>query len=213
VANKTRAFGRSLSDFPKLNDAEKELVEAAGEGRFAVFGDKIPETGEEKKTRTIRAGLVRFLALGGDDSTPVHEQGVQIRGAVVDGGLNFEACTLGGDLLLLDCELTGALGLYGAKTGSINLGGSCCHDINADRAEISGGLFLRNKFVAKGVVRLLGAKIAGVFDCSDARFEGRDDDGESLICDGALVEGGIFFLQGFAATGTVRMVYTKSLKA
>lgn len=64
-AAQARAFGRSFADFGEFNDAEKELIAAAHEGWVAWFGTKVPETNDEKKTRTIRADLVRFLALGG----------------------------------------------------------------------------------------------------------------------------------------------------
>ncbi len=49
MAKALRALGRSLSDFPNLNDAEREVVLATREGRLADFGKKPPETDEEKR--------------------------------------------------------------------------------------------------------------------------------------------------------------------
>jgi hypothetical protein len=205
-STKARPFGRSLADFTKLNDAEKEVIAAAREGRTAFFGNKIPETDEEKKMRTIRAGLVRFLALGGDDTTPVHERGVWIQGALVDGLLDFHACKLAGDFALWNCELAETLYLQGARASSINLADSRCQDIVADRVKISGGLFLCGKFVALGEVRLLGAEIVGNLDCSGGRFEGRDNIGDALSCDGIRVGGVVFLHDVFTIKGAVRLV-------
>jgi hypothetical protein len=206
VADEKRAFGRSLSDFPGLNDAEKEVVAAAREGRVARFGTKVPETDAEKGANKIQAGLVRFLALGGDDVTPVHERGVRVRSAVIHGDLDFVGCTLVGDLVLLDCELTGTLTLHGARIRTANLGGSLCQEIIADRLEAAGGVFLRNGFVAQGAVRLLGADIKGDLDCSNGRFEWTNENGGALHCDGIHVGGGVFLGDGFAAQGAVRLL-------
>jgi len=69
-STKARAVGRSIKDFDdpndaknQLNDAEKEVIAKAAQGEMAEFGDKIPDTDEEKAGRTIRAGLVRFSRL------------------------------------------------------------------------------------------------------------------------------------------------------
>lgn len=203
---KARAFGRSLADFGELNDAEKELVAAAREGRVARIGDEVPkEDDKDRVAKTIRAGLVRFLALGGDEVTPVHEQGVMIRGAVVDGELDFESCTLVGDLILWGCELTNTLTLRGARARTTNLSGSCCREIEADGLEAEGSMYLRNGFLAQGMVRLLGAHIKGTLDCGGGRFEGRGQNGDVLRCDRAQVDGGVYMHDGFAARGAVQL--------
>jgi hypothetical protein len=40
----------------------------------------------------VRAGFLRFLALGGDEGAPVHEKGVQLKGAYVDGEFDLTFC-------------------------------------------------------------------------------------------------------------------------
>ncbi len=116
---KARAFGRSVGDFGKLSDAEDELICAVCHGWRADFGAGIPTTPEERAKRTVRADLVRFLALGGDDQTPAHEKGVRLRGALVVGDLDLEGCTLAYDLSLVKCELAGTLTLRGARTRTL----------------------------------------------------------------------------------------------
>jgi hypothetical protein len=204
-ATKARAFGRSIGDFGELNNAEKEIIAAAREGQPAVFGDTIPETPEDRKKATVRAELVRFLALGGDDATPVHEKGVMILGAIVEGELDLQGCTLVGDLVLLTCELVGELALVSARARTIDLGGTRCDTILADRLEVSGGLYLREGFVARGLVRLPGARIGGSLECDGGYFGGQNKDGDGLMCDSIEARGGVFLRNGFTAVGTVRL--------
>ncbi len=206
---KARAFGRSIGDFGELNEAEHELIGAACQGWRADFGTGIPATLEERAKRTIRAGLVRFLALGGGDATPVHEKGVRIRGAFIDGDLDLEGCTLEGNLELENCELSGTLTLRNARTRNISLEGTRCRDIKADAVEVSGAFLMRQGFVASGPVRLLGAKIDSTLECDGGRFEGSDSDGDGLICDRIEVGGSIFLHQGFVAKGAVRLLGAK----
>ena len=64
-----RAHGRSLADFAPLSDAEQKLIACARSGEVCALNPKRPK--KSTKANTIRAGLIRFLALGGDDDNPV----------------------------------------------------------------------------------------------------------------------------------------------
>lgn len=205
TTTKQRAFGRSLSDFPNLNDAEKRVLACTSKGEIAFFGNEIPRTEAERKERTVRAGLMRFLALGGDDATSVHEKGIQIRGALVDGPLDFESCTLVGDIFLWNCELSARVTLRGARTRSLIFDGTHCRNFSADEVEVAGVLYFRNGSVARGEMRLPGAKITGDFDCDGARLEGRDTNRNALVADRIEVRGNVFLRNGFVAKGAVRL--------
>jgi len=95
TAETKRAHGRSLGDFwldgeeGKLHPAEAKLVAACAKGEPAIVDMRVPEG--PGPDNFIRAGLLRFLALGGDAQTPVHEHGVQLMGAWIDGPLIFKA--------------------------------------------------------------------------------------------------------------------------
>lgn len=206
---KARAFGRSIGDFSELNDAEKEVVAKTCQGEVADFGKNVPATDEERVKRKVQARLVRFLALGGDNATAVHERGVQIQGAVIDGDLDLEGCTLVCDLSLVNCELAGTLTLRGARTRTVNLAGSTCRDIEADGVEISGNFDLRDGFVATGAVSLNGAKISGSLACDGARFAGRHSDGYALGCDSADVAGYILLRGASTVNGGVWLLGAK----
>jgi hypothetical protein len=209
---KERAFGRSLSDFPEPSDAEKIVIAAARVGEFATLGDRRPVTEEERKTRTVRAGLVRFLALGGDDVTSVHERGVLISGAVIEGHLNLDGCTLEIGLTLVNCELTHALTLRRARTRTVSLMDTHCQGISADGADISGALFLSGDFAAAGAVRLNGLKISGPLVCEDGKFDGRDNSGYALSCDGIDADGYVFLRRAHVSRGSVSFLRAKIVR-
>ena len=88
-----KAFGRSLDDFLPLREAEKSLLDSCAQGRLLVLSDQLPLPPLEATAHnSLRAAFVRFLALGGDGEAPVHEMGVQVQGARIEGVLDFDHC-------------------------------------------------------------------------------------------------------------------------
>ena len=59
------ADGRWLEDFAPLSAAEQQLVEACATGEWCRFGEAPPR--EANPALVIRAVLLRFLLLGGDE--------------------------------------------------------------------------------------------------------------------------------------------------
>lgn len=235
TSSKTRPLGRSLADFGHLNNAEKDVIAAAREGTAALFGEALP-TEAQRESLTVRADLVRFLALGGDDATPVHEKGVFIFGGCIDGELDLDGCTLVGDLQLLRCEIMGELSLRGASTHTVSLGGSRCSRILANGVRVSGHFIMSAGFCATGLVQLSGAQISGRLDCDGGCFEGKkppDEDSppqasmncgetsdqvaeeeehddamvaDALVCEGAEIGFQARLGDGFRAAGRVSLV-------
>jgi hypothetical protein len=168
-----RAFGRSLDDFKslfigkKLYPAEEKLLKGCAEGEVAEI---CPGTRPDKRTEAnhVRAGFLRFLMLGGDEDAPVHEQGVRLRGAWIDDPLDLEGAILNlegaivpHDIELKNCWIDGKIALIAASTRRIDLNGSRITELSADGVEIKGDLFLRDRFMAEGDVKLTGANIGG----------------------------------------------------
>lgn len=207
------AFGRSIADLPNLNETERLIVQAARTGDYADCKTSSLET--DDVVETVRGALVRFLALGGDDQTPVHERGVRIYGAVIRGPLDLEGCTVSIDLVLSDCLILDTITLQGANLRTINLEGSRFRDIHADRADISGSLLLRN-CTAEGTVRLVSARIRDSLDCAGATFKGKafseDDEPKSMICDRSEI-GSDVSLCRFVSKGKGRKSIRRNFRA
>lgn len=195
-----RPVGRSLSDFEPLSEAEKKLAEATRTGEGCILGRHLPDNGSTRIT--IRAGVLRFLALGGDDITPVHETGVRLRGAFIEGELDLSNAALPFDLTLECCRFDSSVSMYGARGQTINLNECYLNGFTADRLLLDGGLFLKEVH-AERTTRLGGAHIKGDFTCSGALFNGAG--GRALHFDGAAIDGAVFLNCGFEAKGTVRL--------
>ncbi|MEE9315204.1 MAG: hypothetical protein V3V02_11200 [Rhizobiaceae bacterium] len=207
-----RPFGRSLSDLwldgieGKLHPAEWKLLECAASGEGCTLGKTRPNHPTDENR--IRAELLRFIALGGDDENPLHEHGIQLGGAYVEcqTALDFNGAIFPENLALVRCVIEGVINLMDALAETLNFNGSTAQGIIGDRAEINGGMFLADGFIANGTIRLLGAKIEGDLTCGNGQFGGDD---AALVCDGIEVKGAIFLNDGFQANGTVRLLGAK----
>lgn len=196
-----QAFGRSLADFGELLPKEKTLLQCCREGTVARITESQPEA--ETASNSIRASFLRFLALGGDESAPVHENGVFISGAWITGGLDLSHAKLDRQLVLHDCSIEY---VYLAQTDLVLLsmaGSRVRAGMVGDRLRCSGGIFLRDGFHCVGEVRLLGARIAGDLDCSNATFENPGDD--ALSVDGSEIGGYFFLHKGTEVLGGLRI--------
>lgn len=195
-----KAFGHSLSDFPKLSKVEYDLIEHCRIGKPLEIGDG---TRPEKPTikNKIRPELIRFLLLGGDAQNPIHENGVQLAGAWIEGDWNIWSCICQARLIILNSTINGHLFIQNSSLPILILSGSHIKGISADGAVITGGVFLDKGFKTTGQVRLLGAQIGGQVACSDAEFE--PDENLALDASYAVVKGGVFLNGSFKTNGTV----------
>ncbi|HLN39888.1 MAG TPA: hypothetical protein VK337_19070 [Xanthobacteraceae bacterium] len=197
-----RAKGRTLAEFGTLRPAEKMLLEACQTGEFASIADERPK--EKSNDNSIRPTFLRFLTLGGDDEAPVHEKGVQLNGAWIDGDIDLESCRISAPLYLWNCTIVGQLIVLFADVHTLSLEGSKMQGIEGSGLRCRGFLFFRNCFHATGEVRLIGAHISGNLECDKNRFDGAD--GKALVCDGIETGGDVFLRNGFRATGEVRLL-------
>ena len=197
-----KAFGRWLGDFldqpgdSGLLEAELGLLLATARG----FGYTAPQGSDA----TVRPGFLRFLAMGGDDTAPVHESGVQITGAHIHDDLGDDIDLRGarcvGRLILIDCRIDGVLKLEDAALGVLMLDASRIAGLLANRAVFSGSVFLQQGFRSSGTVRLLGAAIGGSLQAPGAVITvpaGQD----ALVCTGATIRGNVMLDTGFQADG------------
>lgn len=200
--------GRWLGDLQairKLSPAEERLLQCCAKGEVWVpnrWNGNRPE--KPTAANTIRADLVRFLALGGDMHNPVHEEGVMLRGGWISGGLDLQQCKAPARLDLRKCEFVGEPILTAASLPELVFCGSRVPGLTADRLKVMGNIFLNDGFEAKGEVRLLSAEIGGNLECSGGKFT--DLNGDALTADGMILTGDVVLQDGFEAQGEVRLL-------
>ena len=198
-----RAKGRSLAEFSPLSPAEQKILAAAATGALADISKNRPEA--ESDANRVRADFLRFLALGGDEAAPVHEQGLQVQGAWITGTLDLYKAEIAGALLLLKCQFKQTPALFDTQIrGLFSLAGSKVPGLNADRLTCHAGLFLRNEFLATGKIRLSRATIGGNLDCTKGAFE--NPNGQAITADGIKVGGCAYMTNDFQAQGEVRLL-------
>jgi hypothetical protein len=155
------------------------------------IGDVVPA--ERTAANSIRASLVRFLALGGDERTPVHEAGVTIRGAWLTGTLDLAAATAVRPLGLWVCRIE-HIDASHATLQIVSLVGSRVIDgINLAGSRCSGAISLREGFYCSGEVFAIGAQIDGNFECTGGRFENEKERGVAIDLSGARITGLLHF--------------------
>lgn len=195
--------GRTLAEFQPLQPAETALLQACAEGNVAVVGQERPA--EKTEGNAVRASFIRFLALGGDDEAPVHEQGVQLIGAWIEGVLNLQGAVTASNLLLSRSHFESPPELIDAKiAGSLNLFGSLVPGLRADRLQCKSSLVFSAGFISTGEVRLTSAKIDGILNCNGAKLD--VENGDTLSADGAVIKGNVCLSGGFSSTGQVRLL-------
>lgn len=208
-----KAVGRSLGDFrtffhgERLFPAEEGLLRACAEGHFFHPGPRTPRPTGRKYENFISAAFLRFLLLGGDENAAIHEQGVQVQGAWIEGTLDLEGAILPNDIALNNCWIEGDIKLIAARTRRIDLDGSRISNFVGDGVEIHGDLFLRNGFLAERGVQLTGAAITGDLDCNGGSF--KKDEKAALRFNRANIDGNVFLNNKFAAEGEVCLVGAK----
>ena len=161
----------------------------------------------------VNPAVIRWLLTDPTALEQVHAFGVRIFAAHVPSLLNLEDAEVERTLGLIHCTLNGVL-LSGARCRTISLQGSLVRKtempgsgpcaVNADRAQIKGGVFLSEGFRAEGEVRLLGARIVGQLACIGGSFINPGK--HALNADGARIEGSVVLSGGFRAEGEVRLL-------
>ena len=230
-----RPLGRSLADFSidgaitphGLHAAEELLLECAARGEPCRISSACPESATPENT--VRGSFLRFLLLGGDENAPVHEKGIMLHGAFVEGTIDLESAKDIRSFLLWYCRVSHPIigrnanfddiALQFCRVGELNfasasisgdafLSGSLAQGgTSFAGSKIGGGVFLNDWFEAEGGVRFTGAEINGNLECHGGKL--KNSCGAALNCDGAKVAGNAILRDGFSAEGEVRFVGAK----
>jgi hypothetical protein len=124
------------------------------------------------------------------------KEGISADGLDSRGDVFFKKLKSAGEIRLLGSQIGGGLICSGAfLTGEGDT-------LSADRANISGSVYLNEGFSSAGEIRLLGAHIGGNVDCSSASLTTK---GDALSADGAKISGDVFFNNKFSSEGKIRL--------
>jgi hypothetical protein len=188
-------MGSCLADFHPLLPAEQEVIATLRTGDFDRLGGdaagSLPNV--DDASRAVRADLLRFLLLGGEDGARPHEKGVRVQGAWVTGTLDLEGCRIPRDIGLKKCRFDAAPILRSAIIDSVFLDGSIVPGLHADRIEARGTISLRGAVMSGGVL-VEGGRIGGNLDCTGIVIDtpkGRAIHAEDLVASSVLLRGAV----------------------
>lgn len=194
-----------------MSAAEKRLLRDVANGSmWRPTGWTGERPAKATASNSLRASLIRFLVLGGDLNNPVHEEGIWVAGAWIEDELSLHQIKAAARISLSFCHFSVIPNFKGSTVPELSLNGCFVPGLSGDRMIVAGGLFLRSGFEATGEVRLLGAQIGGSLSLGGAKLRNVDADGtavgNALSADRMVVQGGVFFREGFEALGEVRLL-------
>ena len=186
-------------DFGALSVAEQRLVETLHSGEDILVGDGLLPPADEGAGRTIRAALIRHLLIEGLEGlrapgARVHEKGLRLVGARIEGAIDLEGCVITHDLEFRNCRFSHALVLDRARIEGLCLKGSVLPGLRGEWVVARGRVSL-DSVQANGEIRLIGAKIRSQFDCDDCQISNPGKAALSLV---RADIGAAFFLRGKA---------------
>ena len=138
--------------------AEAKLLDCAARGKECDIARVRPDKAAPENT--VRGPFLRFLLLGGDEDAPIHEKGVILYGAYVEGGIDLESARDVRSLWFWRCHIGQPINGRNARFDDINLQECLLGSLNLDAASISGDVFLGQSQIA-GKASLAGAEIGG----------------------------------------------------
>jgi hypothetical protein len=149
----------------------------------------------------VRAGFLRFLALGGGDAAPVHERRLEVHGAYVGEDLDLSGGTVPQPLLLQGCYFAGQILLAEAIAKSLDLQKSRVQSIGGEYAQIHGGVSFRDGFCSCAGVSLAHAAIEGRLSCDGGTFH--SENAPAIDWSGARITGDVSLSDGLLCEGRV----------
>ncbi len=191
----------------ELTSAEEKLVACCKHGRVCTLGDGTRPT-TPSDARTIHADLLRYLITGGGDGCVVHDLGVQLEGAYVQGISALSYVRARGATQLDNCHFEKKIFAQYCHFNTLSLQGSALQQgLNAQGAVIVGSVFLRKGFSAKDCINLTDSKIGGQLTCQGAQIEATE--GYALFAQGAQINDSLFLSDGFIAQGRITLSGSK----
>lgn len=192
-------YPRTIQDLGTLTPAEKTVLDSCGNGDTAQISDTRPT--QMTAQNRVRAGLIRYMMLGGCDTHPSHERGVRIEGAWIDGEINLDFCDVGGGLLLHKCRLSNTLRISNATMAMLDLSGSLTTSIIAISTTFRGSVYFARNFESNGELVLAASHIGGQFSLDGGKLHSSRS--YALNAESLEVSAHINMRLGFSAFGEV----------
>jgi hypothetical protein len=126
---RTYADIEKLEGEDALGEAEKELLDNSRFGTLTILGDGSRPDGPSTE-RTIRAGILRYLILGGCRNHRVHERGVRVGGCWIEGELDLRYARAASVLNLTQCGFSAPIDAQQAHFNFLQLNGSKMPGLN-----------------------------------------------------------------------------------
>jgi len=185
---RTYADIESLKGKDALSAAEKKLIENCKRGEPTILGDgSLPQ--EPSAERTIRGGLLRYLILGGCDHCQVHEVGVLLGGAWIQGLLDLNFVKAKGALSFGHCCFEQVVSARQACFQVLVLTGSSLPGLDAAQSSVAGIVHLVG-LRSRGPISFAGAEIGGQLACGSAELNGGE--ARALDAQASKIRGGVF---------------------
>lgn len=196
---------RTIADFEALTgdqalrEGERRLIEACKKGELCELSTERP-TAWSGGNR-VRADLLRLLILGGSSKCGLHEQGVQLSGAWIDGQLDLGFTKANGRTILLDSHFTHEPFLEHSELLQLSLSGSAFPGLWAEWVIVRGAAVFDGCH-SEATISMIGARIDGDLSFMGATIEGLD--GQALQAQGITVGQDLRF-SALAAKGCVNV--------
>jgi hypothetical protein len=199
-------------DANDLSPHEHFVVERTRAGEVADF---TPMAGPGGAKPPVRAGFLRKLMLGLDESWPVRTPGVRIKGARIEGALDLTDCSGAGGtglpaLALVECDIPELVDLSHARLARLSLRGSKLARLVAVETEIGGEVDLCDVAPLGGdghetlTGKLRGLRVDGDVLARGAKFaRAVESDDDALMLQSAEIAGNMFIDGGFESFGCV----------
>lgn len=197
-------------DANDLSPHEHFVVERTRAGEVADF---TPMAGPGGAKPAVRAGFIRKLMLGLDETWAVRTPGVRIKGARIEGALDLTDCSGAGGtglpaLALVECDIPDVVDLSHARLARLSLRGSKLARLTAVETEIGGEVDLSAIAPLGGdghetlTARLRGLRVDGDVLARDAKFaRAVDSDDDALMLQSAEIAGNLVIDGGFESFG------------
>lgn len=205
-----------FNDLAPFSEAEAKLIAECSDPERLTFGDgSLPAEGEANPAVSLRAAVLRQILLATPGAPVLHDKGLRLRGARIDGALDLQGCDCARDITLSHCRLDAALNLVNTTLRGLHLSGGVIAGISADNARFSGSLYLRDDILVLGEIGLAGARIGGDLQICGAEIRSPLQDAifaPSLRVEGSVFLGNYPYASGETFLKTEGMIFLSSAR-